>query len=687
VLIKVNRFSIAISAGTIIAFAYTGTANAQKKDSVAPSDRTAQISAQKKPTDKYPLVVEVVDNTKETPLAVAPPSPTPQIARPPEQKKQTESSNSDLVVEVVDLTKQTPAIENLTQENQPQPLVAEENSKIDSETTKLEEKSSNSTTELTQAETQPTEAEETPSNSETQPTEAEQTPTDSESESTEAEQTPTDSETQPTEAEETPTNSESESTESGETPSNSETEPSSPAPAPIEDRRTPTEKLDPSANPLLFPTQSDEVKIETPQALTLEQAIELSRRNNRDLQLAELNLRRAQEQLKEALGAQYPTLSTQLDFTRDDSASSELSVERAEEQNQSLINNDTITTSLNGTISANYDIYTGGRRGAQIKASQQQVQFNKLEVERLSEETSFNATNAYYALQNADAQVEIQQAAVADASQSLRDAQLLEKAGLGTRFDVLQAEVQVANANQELTTAISDQFTARRQLVQLLGLGQKVEVTAADPIEVAGEWTPTLEETIVQAYKNRAELEQFLVQRNIDEQQQLIELAAIRPQVSVFANYNVLEVFDDDLGPADGFQLGARVQWNFFDGGIARARRNQNRIDVEIAETNFARQREQVRLDVERAYFALQANQKNIETARKGLELAKESLRLARLRFQAGLGTQTDVIQAQSDLTTARGNLLSAIITYNQQLAALRRAVSNYPDNTLFDLP
>jgi outer membrane protein TolC len=631
VLIKVNRFSIAISAGTIIAFAYTGTANAQKKDSVAPSDRTAQISAQKKPTDKYPLVVEVVDNTKETPLAVAPPSPTPQIARPPEQKKQTESSNSDLVVEVVDLTKQTPAIENLTQENQPQPLVAEENSKIDSETTKLEEKSSNSTTELTQAETQPTEAEETPSNS--------------------------------------------------------ETEPSSPAPAPIEDRRTPTEKLDPSANPLLFPTQSDEVKIETPQALTLEQAIELSRRNNRDLQLAELNLRRAQEQLKEALGAQYPTLSTQLDFTRDDSASSELSVERAEEQNQSLINNDTITTSLNGTISADYDIYTGGRRGAQIKASQQQVQFNKLEVERLSEETSFNATNAYYALQNADAQVEIQQAAVADASQSLRDAQLLEKAGLGTRFDVLQAEVQVANANQELTTAISDQFTARRQLVQLLGLGQKVEVTAADPIEVAGEWTPTLEETIVQAYKNRAELEQFLVQRNIDEQQQLIELAAIRPQVSVFANYNVLEVFDDDLGPADGFQLGARVQWNFFDGGIARARRNQNRIDVEIAETNFARQREQVRLDVERAYFALQANQKNIETARKGLELAKESLRLARLRFQAGVGTQTDVIQAQSDLTTARGNLLSAIITYNQQLAALRRAVSNYPDNTLFDLP
>jgi len=65
---------------------------------------------------------------------------------------------------------------------------------------------------------------------------------------------------------------------------------------------------------------------------------------------------------------------------------------------------------------------------------------------------------------------------------------------------------------------------------------------------------------------------------------------------------------------------------------------------------------------------------------------ATESLRLARLRFQAGVGTQTDVINAQRSLTEARGNFLQAIIGYNQSLNQLQRAVSNLPDGKLFQI-
>ncbi|NQZ64794.1 TolC family protein, partial [Crocosphaera sp.] len=67
-------------------------------------------------------------------------------------------------------------------------------------------------------------------------------------------------------------------------------------------------------------------------------------------------------------------------------------------------------------------------------------------------------------------------------------------------------------------------------------------------------------------------------------------------------------------------------------------------------------------------------------------ETREEALRLARLRFQAGVGTQTDVINAQRDLSQARGNFLQAIIQYNQSLNALQRSVSNFPDNRLFEI-
>ncbi len=446
-----------------------------------------------------------------------------------------------------------------------------------------------------------------------------------------------------------------------------------------------TEDLNPSPNPLLFPTEADEVRIENSQAITLKEAIELGEKNNQDLQLAKLTLERSREVLRQALGAKYPTLSTQVDFTRADSANTEISLARAALRNSNLLDNDTINSSFNANLQLNYNIYTGGSRSAQIRASETQIRVDLLDIERIAEQIRFEITTDYYNLQNANAQVGIEQAAVKEAKQSLRDAELLEKAGLGTKFDVLRAQVDLANAEQRLTLASSNEKSAQRQLVERLGAGQQVNIQAADPIEVAGDWNLSLEETIVLAYKNRAELEQFLLQREIDEEQQIVQLAAIRPTVSLFATYDVLEVLNDEVGPADGFTLGARLRWTLFDGGTAKARRNQEIVDVAIAETQFANQRNEIRLQVEQAYYELEANQKNIETAKIAVTLAEESLRLARLRFQAGVGIQTDVIEAQTELTNARGNLLSAIINYNQRLATLERAVSNLPDNQLFD--
>jgi outer membrane protein TolC len=446
------------------------------------------------------------------------------------------------------------------------------------------------------------------------------------------------------------------------------------------------EYLNPSPNPLLFPTQSQEVQIRTIQPITLQQALELARRNNRNLEAAKLTLERNQAALQEALAAEFPTLGVTTTFSRSESTSQRLRNDTLDD-NPLLSNNSVISETFNGALQANYDLYTSGLRPAQIRQAEQQVRFQQLEVERLDQQTRLDISSAYYNLQQADAQVEIFRAAVQAASQSLRDAQLLEQAGLGTQFDVLQAQVDLANANQDLTRAISQQRISRRQLVQLLSLSQTVDITAADPIEVAGQWSLSLEQSIVLAYKNRAELEQFLVQRDIGEQQRRIALAAVRPQASLSASYNILGILNDGLGPAGGLSLGATLRWNFFDGGAAKARAEQARRNSEIAETRFADQRDQVRFEVEQAFFNLNANAQNIQTATVAAQQAERSLQLARLRFQAGVGTQTDVINQQTALTRARVNRLTAILDYNRALANLQRATSNLPDSNLYKLP
>ncbi|HEY9704461.1 MAG TPA: TolC family protein [Allocoleopsis sp.] len=90
---------------------------------------------------------------------------------------------------------------------------------------------------------------------------------------------------------------------------------------------------------------------------------------------------------------------------------------------------------------------------------------------------------------------------------------------------------------------------------------------------------------------------------------------------------------------------------------------------------------------IEQAYYNLDANNQNIQTTELALKQAEESLRLANLRFKAGVGTQTEVLNSETELTRAKVNRLRAILGYNRALATLQRGVSNIPDSTLFKQP
>ncbi|MBD0385540.1 MAG: TolC family protein [Nostoc sp. C3-bin3] len=436
------------------------------------------------------------------------------------------------------------------------------------------------------------------------------------------------------------------------------------------------ENLIPSSNPLQFPTKPEEVRLQGNQPITLAQALELARRNNRDLQVSLLELERNRAALREAQAALLPTLGVSTDITRSQSAGNQLQLEQREQQTGIPQPGDEATTSFSGQAQLSYNIYTSGRVQANIRAAEEQVRFNELAVETQSEEIRLNVATEYYNLQQADEQVRIAQSAVQNSEASLRDAEALERAGVGTRFDVLRSQVNLANAQQDLTLARSQQLIARRRLATRLSLPQAVNISAADPVQLAGLWNETLEQSIVLAFQNRPELQQQLAQRNISEQQRRQALAELGPQVSLVASYNVLDQFDDGVSVTDGYSLGVRASLNLYDGGAARARANQSRANIAIAETQFAQQRNQIRFQVEQAFSTQQSSLENVQTANTALEQAREALRLARLRFQAGVGTQTDVINSENDLTRAEGNRVTAILDYNRALAQLQRSVT-----------
>jgi len=440
--------------------------------------------------------------------------------------------------------------------------------------------------------------------------------------------------------------------------------------------------LNPSPNPLLYPTQAEEVKVQGTQPISLSQALELAKRNNNDLQVSVLQLQRSKSVLREAQAAFLPSVDLNANVENSRTVSDTLGVKRRQDAGLS-VDDASSTTAFTGTGQIRYDLYTSGRRNGAIKEAQERIRKQELDVERQSEQIRLDVSKAYYDLQQADENVRISQSAVNNAQASLKDAVALERAGVGTRFDVLRSQVNLANSQQDLTTAFSQQQIARRKLAPLLNLPQSVSITASDPVKLAGLWQQPLEQSIVLAYQNRPELQQTLADRNISEAQRKQALASLGPQVSLLGQYNLFDQFDDGTSVVDGYSVRLQASLNLYDGGAAKARAAQSKTDIAINENRFSEQRNQIRFQVEQAYSTQASNLENVQTSNVALEQAKESLRLARLRFQAGVGTQTDVINALNDLTRSEGNRVKAILDYNRALTELQRYVTSRGLNQL----
>jgi outer membrane protein TolC len=430
------------------------------------------------------------------------------------------------------------------------------------------------------------------------------------------------------------------------------------APKPANGSTQIPEYLNPNPNLLRFPTKPSEVQLQASQPLSLDQALELARRNNRELQVSLLQLQNSRSALREQQASLFPNLNLSTGITKVESPDFSSG------------------TSIDGQAQINYDLYTSGSRQAAIRSAEEQVRSSELTVEQQSETIRLNVTGQYYDLQQADQNVRISAKAVENAEASLKDTQALERAGVGTQFDVLRSQVNLANAQQDLVNALSSQRVAQRQLVVTLSLPQTLTVTASDPVRPAGLWDLSLEESVVLALQNRPELQQTLVARNQSEQRRRQALAQLGPQVSLIGQYRLTDQFKDTIPVNDTYSVRVQASLNLFDGGASRARAAQEKTNIAIAETNFANQRDQIRFEVERFYSQQESNLQNIQTSNVAVEQAQRALELARLRFRAGVGTQTDVINSENDLTRAQGNQVQAILNYNRALASLQRTVT-----------
>ena len=449
------------------------------------------------------------------------------------------------------------------------------------------------------------------------------------------------------------------------------------------------ETLKPLNSPpsLALPNQPDQVRIREFRPLTLVEVEQLAEVNSPRLKAVALEVQQAKSSLRAAISSWYPTLNLTANGLPQYLSSQQQFYDR------NVINPDgssgqqepvrfTEEDSANFSAQLNWNLIDP-RRVPEISAARDTFERARDSYLIALRDLRLSTASAYYELQRYDSQVNVGKQSVAASMLSLRYARARFQAGVATKLEVLEAETQLSRDKDNLSSFLNFQLRARRDLARIINLPQDITPTAASPSKIVGIWEPSLPESIIAAYAFREELDQFILEISINNSGANAALAAVQPVLGLYNNFTARRsdsqvtqepsTNSDVYGWNMGNSVGLRATWNIFDGGRARAEYRRRKQAAEASAFQFANQRGLIRYQVEQSFYDLRTNQQNIRTTAREVLSQREALRLARLRFAAGVTTQREVVDNQRDLTSAEVRYVNSLADYNITIAELRR--------------
>lgn len=334
-------------------------------------------------------------------------------------------------------------------------------------------------------------------------------------------------------------------------------------------------------------------------------------------------------------------------------------------------------------------IYDGGRLHSAVLAARLTKDQALAQYQTTVQDTLLDVRTAYYDALLAREQITVHEASVKLLQNELDDQQRRYKAGTVPKFNVLRAEVQLANERPLLIEARNRYRIAKNNLSNLLGYNLPRDVWEDVPMEFSDSldsmpYQVDLPSAIAQALNTRTELVALQKTEGLQKLGIVNASAGYKPVLQVFAGYSWFNqqyafvpatpplALNNDYG---GYNAGAQVSWNIFDGLLTHGKVVQARAQYDKSKNDFADESRQIELQVRTAYSDFVEAREVLDSQKTVTAEAEEALREARARFDAGTGTQLDVLDAETSLTQARDTNAQALHDYDTARAKLERAI------------
>ena len=404
-----------------------------------------------------------------------------------------------------------------------------------------------------------------------------------------------------------------------------------------------------------------------PDELTLPYALSFALDNSFAIRQAKERIRQQEGILLEVRSSQIPNVSGSAGYS---DTTQQMAAGTGDERSWSL------------NITARQTLFSAGGVTASVEAQRLALESATLSLQSVIDAVMLDVRTKFYLVLVTRERIKVQEQNVELLRRQLQDVKNRYEAGTVSNFEVLRAEVAVANAQPPLITARNAYRLAIDDLRQALGFVTADAANVGKIPEFVGklEFAPVsyeLASALSTAKERRPDLQRLRKLEQSAEKSVAARRANLYPNLAAYASYDWRKRpgYSDFAASRDGITVGLSSTWNIFDGSATRARVKQAESALEQTRLTAAEAELSISVEVRRALSSLQEATELAEASKKVIEQAEEAVRLADARYSAGTATQLDVLQARTDLTTARLNQLQAFYSFNVASAAVRRAM------------
>ncbi|MEQ1861494.1 MAG: TolC family protein [Chthoniobacteraceae bacterium] len=333
-------------------------------------------------------------------------------------------------------------------------------------------------------------------------------------------------------------------------------------------------------------------------------------------------------------------------------------------------------------------LYAGGAIRAGISAAKFGEDIAYWQLRDVIDRVVATTRGQFYAVLTNRSLIDVAEETVKLQEDQLKDQQNRFEAGTVPRFNVITAEVALANVVPLLIQAKNNYLISQIQLAKTLGLdpgpGGEPTFKCVGAITIV-ERPFDIIQALELGKARRPSLKVQRLQIKIQAEQIHIAAAGYKPRINATGGYlfRNSRLTEDIESHVDGWFIGFTGRWDIFDGLETHGNLKQARAQFEQSQIIYKDSVLQVELEVQQAFANLRSQRETIRSQQKVVEQAVEALRLANERFSAGAGTQLDVLNARTQLTQARTTELQSRGNYNITVAEFDRTIS--ADTTYID--